>query len=121
MSEIPRLYGAPGVDYDPANYDIILKWYVMADGVAEARIPVEALTGFLRQVTSTVTYALEGAAQSIAMGDCDYCENFRLVEVPGTVGTKQVYCPECNVSGRSIPFANAPIIGPKVKEGFERE
>lgn len=111
-----RMYGTPSVDYDT-----VLRWFVMGDVVAEARIPVEAAAGALRDLSRNLTYAMEGAAASIAHGECRRCENVRMVKAPAPGGrTQQVYCPECNATGRATPFANAPIIGPKVKEGFER-
>lgn len=119
--DYPKIYGAPSVDHDPTNYDTVLKWFVLGDTVVEVRIPVEDAASALRDLSRNLTYAMEDAARNIAQGDCDYCKNIRLVEAPGPGNrTQQVYCPECNPTGHNTPFANAPIVGPKVKGGFGR-
>lgn len=125
-TETTRAYGAPSMEHDAANHDLHMWWHHFnpetssMDTVVEVRIPVEQIPDFLRQVTSHSMYAVEGAAQAIAYGDCKTCSNVRLVDAPAPGGrTQQVYCPDCAIP-RHEAFENLPTVGPKIKEGFEQ-
>jgi hypothetical protein len=115
----PKIYGAPSVDYDPTNFDVLLRWFDMGDVATEARVPVEALPSLLRNLTNSATYAMAGAAESMAKGECATCSNFRMIETERPGGrTWQVHCPDCSPNGSITPFGNVPVIGQKRKEGF---
>lgn len=113
--------GAPTVQSDLANFDLVLTWY---DFFAEphapqvtVRVPVEQIPDLLNMVVNQGTVAMREAAQALALGECATCFNTRLVERPITNvnRTERVHCPDCHRSDAG--FVDAPTVGPKVKEG----
>lgn len=122
MSEPIRRYGAPGVDDDLANGDLILTWYggPNHDVEVQIRIAPEAIPGFIREVTNHGLTALAHTFDSETMGDCEMCGNIRMIDVehPGR-GVWREHCPECSGNRRSAPFMSAPIVGPRRKAGFD--
>lgn len=114
--------GAPSVQSDLANHDLVLTWHdFLADsGEPEiiVRIPVEEIPDLLNTLVNHGTIALRQAAQALVLGDCSTCSNTRLVERPvaNARRTEQVHCPDC--WRPSAGFADAPTVGPSVKEGW---
>lgn len=118
-------YGEPGVGHDIANHDLVLTWRKPAgfETAVEARIPVEAITDFIRQSANVGMSALEGAITAIGYGECETCKNVRLVDVELSGGRKSnAPCPTCRGSKRLTSakvLTKVPTVGPKVKPRVE--
>jgi hypothetical protein len=110
------------VEADSANHDLRIWWRkpLGHEPSVEARIPVEDVPHFVRQVGNQAMIAIEGAVQAIGYGDCETCKNARLVHVESHGRMTSVECPDCRKNGKprtttTSVLRSAPTIGPKVK------
>lgn len=116
-----RIYGNPGVDSDMANGDLVLTWYDREhmDAAVIVRIAPESIPDFVRAITSHGLTSMSRAYMQAFTGECERCSNSRMVEEPGPGGREvRMYCPDCKDRSPGLAFANAPVIGPRRKEGF---
>ena len=124
-----RAYGSPGIQSAGGNHDLLLIWRKPLDfqPSVEARIPVEDIPDFLRQVTSTGVHCIQDALTGIGYGDCGRCGNTRLVDVEVHGRRSNTRCPDCKerVDGAHITaekvLREAPTIGPKIPHSWVKD
>ncbi len=110
-----------GVDNDEGNLTLRIRQRGQdPTDVLEVLVPAYLVAGLMESVVLHGTSALAHVAHAWATGDCATCDNFRVVQKPGSGGCQTlVHCPDCSGRERSTErtFLGYPRRQSSSKEG----